>query len=272
MKKDFEPYLIAFDMDGTLLDDKKNIGSKTLRYLKKLIKQGHKIVISSGRPIRSILSYYHKIGLDTPVVCYNGELVTSPVDPNFKEERHLIPREVTLEILDKIKENALNVMCETDDEVFIDKEDPYLDRFFWYTGMKITKGNMKDILNRDTMTFLVKAPQEYKKSGEIEKVVSKWPELVSIFWIGSPYFEIHHKETSKGTGLEHIAKYYNIPRERVIAFGDATNDIEMFEFAKTSVLMSNAKFDLKDKVTMVSLKDNNHNGIVPTLKKILRNQ
>ena len=56
MKKVVEPYLLAFDMDGTLLDDKKKICPKTLRYLKKLIKQGHKVVISSGRPIRSIMS------------------------------------------------------------------------------------------------------------------------------------------------------------------------------------------------------------------------
>ena len=44
----------------------------------------------------------------------------------------------------------------------------------------------------------------------------------------------------------------------------------MFEVAGTSVLMSNAKYDLKDKATMVSLKDNNHNGIYHTLKKLLR--
>ncbi len=271
MRKVVEPYLLAFDMDGTLLDDKKKICPKTLRYLRKLIKQGHKVVISSGRPIRSIMSYYNKLGLDTPVVCYNGELVCSPKDPNFKEERYEIPREVILEILSKIKDNALNVMCETDDEVFIDKEDEYLDRFFWYEGMKIKKGKIEDVLSKDTMTFLVKAPKEYKTLGQIEKVVEKWPELVPIFWIGSPYFEIHHKATSKGTGVKHVAEYFNIPRERVIAFGDATNDIEMFEYAKTSVLMSNAKFDLKDKVTMVSLKDNNHNGIYHTLKKILKN-
>lgn len=272
MKKVSEPYLIAFDMDGTLLDTKKRISFKTAHLIKKLSKQGHKIVISSGRPIRSIISYYNKLGLDTPMVCYNGELVYSPCDKNFEEERHTIPKEIILEILEKIKPNALNIMCETDDEIFVDKEDAYLGKFFWYTDMKIHKGNIKDILNKNAMTFIVHCPKEYKNANEIEKIVSKWPELTPIFWIGSPYFELHHKETSKGTGIKKIAEYYNIPRDRVIAFGDATNDIEMFEYAKTSVLMSNAKFDLKDKVTMVSLKDNDHNGIYYTLKKILKSK
>ena len=43
----------------------------------------------------------------------------------------------------------------------------------------------------------------------------------------------------------------------------------MFEVAGTSVLMSNAKHDLKDKTTMISIKDNDHNGIYHTLKKLL---
>lgn len=269
MKKVDKPYLIAFDMDGTLLNSDKKITFKTGRLLKKLAKQGHKIVISSGRPIRSISSYYKKLKLDTPIVCYNGELVYSPTDKNFKEDRHSIPKEIILEILEQVGDNALNVMCETDDEIFIDKEDAYLGKFFWYTKMKIHKGNIKDILNKDTMTFLVHCPDKYKNANEIEKIVEKYPDLAPVFWIGSPYFELHHKSTSKGTGVKAIADYYNIPQERVIAFGDATNDIEMFEYAKTSVLMSNAKYDLKDKVTMVSLKDNDHDGIYYTLKKIL---
>lgn len=270
MKKVVEPYLIAFDMDGTLLNSKKKISFKTAYLLKKLAKQGHKIVISTGRPIRSTLPYYNKLKLDTPMVCYNGELVYSPFDKNFTEERHAIPKEVIFEVLEKIKGNALNVMCETDDEIFVDEEDTYLGKFFWYKGMKVHKGNIKDIIYKDTMTFLVHCPDEYRHANEIEKIVEKWPDLVPIFWIGSPYFEIHHKKTSKGTGIKTIAEYYNIPQERVIAFGDATNDIEMFEYAKTSVLMSNAKYDLKEKTTMISLKDNDHNGIYYTLKKILK--
>ena len=66
-----------------------------------------------------------------------------------------------------------------------------------------------------------------------------------------------------------MCEYYKIPVEDLIVFGDAANDVEMFEAAGTAVLMSNAKYDLKDKATMISVKDNNHNGIYYTLKKLL---
>ena len=58
-----KPYLIAFDMDGTLLNEKKNIPSKTRRYLLKLAKKGHKIVLASGRPSRALKQYYEQLKL-----------------------------------------------------------------------------------------------------------------------------------------------------------------------------------------------------------------
>lgn len=270
MKKIVEPYLIAFDMDGTLLNSKKKISFKTAHYLRKLTKQGHKIIIATGRPIRSTTTYYDYLKLKTPMVCYNGELIYSAKAKDFQEIRHPIPKEVILEVLDKINDYVLNIMCETDNEIFMDKKDNYLNNFFWYKGMDVYEGDFKSILNKDTMTCLFHVKEEFRNANIIEKIMEKWPDLLPIFWIGKPYFELHHKGTSKGDALKSIAEFYNIPKERVIAFGDATNDVEMFEYAKTSVLMSNAKYDLKDKVTMVSLKDNDHDGIYYTLKKIMK--
>ena len=92
MKK-IEPYLIAVDMDGTLLNSKKKISLKTYFYLRKLSKQGHKIILASGRPIRALKFYYDKLKLDTPMVCYNGSFIYSPTDKNFKtiDNRFTIP-------------------------------------------------------------------------------------------------------------------------------------------------------------------------------------
>ena len=59
MKKEVERRIIAFDMDGTLLTHKKKISFLTLHYLRKLTKQGHLIVLASGRPSRSLKKYYN---------------------------------------------------------------------------------------------------------------------------------------------------------------------------------------------------------------------
>ena len=127
-----KPYLIAFDMDGTLLNEKKTISLRTKNYLRKLTKQGHKIILASGRPSRSMLSYYEELGLSTPLICYNGAHVYSPHDSNFKPIEFEFPKEIIIDLMEKIKPHVFNVMCEDETNIWIDKEDPFLDKFFWY--------------------------------------------------------------------------------------------------------------------------------------------
>ena len=77
-------YLIALDMDGTLLNNNNQISNLTKEYLINLASQGHKIIISSGRPIRGIISYYNELKLDTPIICYNGAYIY-PGKENIEE-------------------------------------------------------------------------------------------------------------------------------------------------------------------------------------------
>lgn len=269
MKRTIEPKVIAFDMDGTLLNNKKKVSFLTRLYLKKLTKEGHIIILASGRPSRALWKYYHQLNLKTPMICYNGAYVFDPNDEKFPKIEFQFPKEIIIETLQKIKPHIKNVMCETDTEIWVDKKDEYLESFFWYKGMDIHYGDLAETLNKNPMTCIVQTPYEYRETQDIEKALAKYPKLGARFWTGSPYFEIFYKETSKGNALKHICNYYGIPTSRLIVFGDSTNDIEMFEVAGTSVLMSNARHDLKEKTTMISIKDNDHNGIYHTLKKLL---
>lgn len=46
-------YLICLDLDGTLLNDDKKITPYTKKVLTTLQKQGHKLMIATGRPYRA---------------------------------------------------------------------------------------------------------------------------------------------------------------------------------------------------------------------------
>ncbi|MGI6734648.1 MAG: HAD hydrolase family protein [Bacilli bacterium] len=67
MSKD--KYLIALDLDGTLLTDDKRITPKTRDYLNSLGAAGHTIVIATGRPLRAAYSYQQELGIKAPT-CY----------------------------------------------------------------------------------------------------------------------------------------------------------------------------------------------------------
>ena len=74
------------------------------------------------------------------------------------------------EALDFITNGICNdyKICETDDEIWIDKPDSYLDKFFWYKNMTLHYGELKDTLDKDPMTCIVQTPFEYRETKEIE--------------------------------------------------------------------------------------------------------
>lgn len=61
-------YLIALDLDGTLLTDDKKIALPSKQIIQTLIDQGHIVVIATGRSNRMSILYYRELGLTTPMI------------------------------------------------------------------------------------------------------------------------------------------------------------------------------------------------------------
>ena len=55
-----QPYLICLDLDGTLLNDNKEISPYTKQVLTELQQCGHYVMITTGRPYRASQMYYHE--------------------------------------------------------------------------------------------------------------------------------------------------------------------------------------------------------------------
>jgi Cof subfamily protein (haloacid dehalogenase superfamily) len=266
------PYLIALDLDGTLLDDKKLILEHTKNFLMKLKKAGHKIVLATGRPIRSFKHYYEQLELDTPVVAYNGAYVAHPSDKQFKEIAFSFPAQVVKAIYHDVGPKYIdNIMCETNQHIWLIKEDNDLDSFFWHKNMNIILGDIRKTLTENPMTMIIKSIHRNAFSDQlIKKAVKKHAGLKLRFWGDSPFSEIYYSHISKASGLKKILKYYDIPSQRLIVFGDAENDKEMLKLARYSFAMLNGNRIAKKSAKKVTTHSNNDNGIFVELKKLIK--
>jgi len=268
-----EKYLIAIDLDGTLLYDWQTITEETKSYLKQLSSLGHKIVLATGRPYRSTQPYHKELELDTPIINYNGGLVSSHHDKNFVSYSLTINREYLLDIFEANKQHIDNAFGEIGDDIYLWKDteeiQPLLHNF---NGSRLFVGEFKNTLKADTNGFLVLAhPGE---SDIIEKYVQeKYNGLVLSRNWGTEYnyiIELFTPETNKGNGLKYVADYLGFSREHIIAFGDAHNDIELLEFAGTGIAMANAHDSLKAVADVILEYSNKEDGIVRYLKEFLK--
>ncbi len=113
-----KPYLIALDLDGTLLKGDKTISPFTKDVIRRAIDAGHFVVIATGRPYRASYMYYEELGLTTPIVNFNGAFVHHPRQPSWGMRHYPLPLAVVKDIVEISESYGIkNMMAEVLDNV-----------------------------------------------------------------------------------------------------------------------------------------------------------
>ncbi len=265
-----EKKIIALDLDGTLLTDKKTIRLSTILYLRKQEKLGNIVAITTGRPARTAIKYYNKLNLHGPMLCYNGNYIYNPRDISFEPMVTTINKEYVKEIYKAlIGEHADSAFTENLDEICYDKKE-----FFAFTADEnnhsINKiGKLNEILDQDPLIFIMHISNLNKANCDyITNYVSEnYPTLIAEFWGQNDYVEIHNRGINKGSQIKKLMNFYKIKPTNVYTFGDSINDIDMVTTFENGFAMKNSNKRLLELTNKITIDDNNHNGVIKTLKK-----
>ncbi|WP_010093630.1 Cof-type HAD-IIB family hydrolase [Ornithinibacillus scapharcae] len=265
-------HLIALDLDGTLLSDDKVISEKNKKILKNAMDDGHIVVIATGRPHRASIQYYHELGLQTPMVNFNGALIHHPQDNKWDVLHNPMPRRTALSIVQTCYDlDVQNVLAEVMDNVYLDKYDQDLIDIFYQTkdDSPFVIGSLKSKLNEDPTSLLIHPKEEHITTLR-DHLDEFHAEVIEHRKWGAPWnvIEIVKKGINKAVGLKKIAHYYQIPEDRIIAFGDEDNDLEMIDYAGVGVAMGNAIDPLKSIAKHVTV-TNQESGIGVFLEEYL---
>lgn len=259
-------HLIVLDLDGTLLTDDLTISHKTKQTLFKAKEQGHHVMIATGRPFRASQLYYRELQLTTPIVNFNGALVHHPKNNSFQMIHTPVDMTVVHDVVDSIdKFQYENLIAEVLDDVFIHMDNETVMDMFKMGDPRVTIGNLKGNLSENPTSLLIHA-NEHSVPIIRQHLQDVHAELIEHRRWGAPFhiIEIVKKGLNKAVGIATVAKQLNIPRERIIAFGDEDNDLEMIDYAGVGVAMSNGIDALKNIANEVTL-SNNEDGIAKIL-------
>lgn len=266
-----EKHLIVLDLDGTLLTDEKVISTHTKNVLHRARQAGHEVMIATGRPYRATGMYYKELGLQTPVVNFNGAFVHHPLSAQWKTIHEPIQLGVVKEVVDAIEHYEVkNVLAEVLDEVYLHYHDEKIMDAFAFGDPQFTTGDLRKYLKHDPTSMLIHA--EEHRVDEIRKHLQDvHAEVIDHRRWGAPWhvIEIVKSGLNKAVGIQPIADYLNIPKHRIIAFGDEDNDLEMIEYAGTGVAMGNAIAPLKSIANEIT-GTNNEDGIGLFLEERLK--
>ena len=262
-------YLIAIDLDGTLLNDNGELSNENIKAINKVKTLGHKVIIATGRSYSGAINIYKQLNLDTPLVIHNGAYVINPSDKTFKIQKNTLCNKLTRNIITSLKPFLLGAYYTIKDTTYAYNLNKSIEKFF-------NGENSEYVVDGDLSTF------DYSPCNIVLTVNSKYKnEFLSVFnnnykdlldlrlWMEEKdylVYEVFDKNISKYTGIKHVLKHYNLSNDNLIAIGDNHNDVDMIKNARIGVAVSNAADVLKKEAKYISPFRNSEDAVASILK------
>ena len=267
--------ILALDMDGTLLNSKKEIPQAHIEALHRAIEKGVKLVLCTGRPLVGVKPYYDKLGLaqeNEYVIVDNGCATHQTSDWSLVDWQELSGQDIRY--LYSLSENSPVQLTLFDEE------------HYFVVGEKASSYVMNDA------SLVFSSPTEIS----LEEACSGQHRMFQAMFLGSQeqvdafeadfgqeicqrfsgvrsqpvIYEAMPAGVTKAFALERLAKQLDVNPQEIMAIGDANNDIEMLEYAGLGVAMGNASDYVKNLADAVT-DSCEENGVATAIEKFILN-
>jgi Cof subfamily protein (haloacid dehalogenase superfamily) len=232
--------LISLDLDLTFLDTHHRISPRNLAAVRQCHALGAKVIITSGRMYRCTLPYIHECNLhDTPAITYNGAYIKQENTGEILLHEHL-DINVAQEVVEFCAREGLNLNYYLDDHLYIDQPNAWADLYAERTGAPLNAvGDLRQFADcAPTKVLIVNEPSRIARLFDVMREYYAGRAYVTIS--NAEYLEFMPIGVDKGKALSMVAEHFGIAREKVIAFGDAGNDVPVLRWAGVGVAMENA--------------------------------
>ncbi len=275
---------IVLDIDGTLYNSKHEISPQTKEILIQLQRDGHHLILASGRDVENLKVIGRQLKMDRDPKSYligvNGLQIYQYATDELKESNKFNHQQ---------KETLLSVAKKLNVSVFVFgdyyklKYRPPLYAFF-YKIRRFFLGKANNNGYEGKMDGIIDIDQvDYKFEGDIRKfalIMKSFPTMrlkqfkkqlnedYSYLWVGKGWIEVMLPGIDKGIALESVLKQESIDFDDVFVFGDSANDEGMLSLVKHSYAMGNARKGAKLVASQV-IKSNDEEGIYEMLKSLV---
>lgn len=260
--------LIFIDIDDTLRKSDGTISERVKKAIHDNKQIGNKIVICTARPRYQVLEVIKELDTEDIIVSSNGSEIYDNNNKNI----------IFSSFIDRDSINELVEYAYTRDIRLILTMDNYD-----YVTKNIRNSNQKLLNEKSYIEDLAKCnvkqcmfiDNKNNEICEIKDIISKNNKLYIVDEISEgsvfdeKWFSVINSNCSKGSALEFLSSYLNIPIENTIAIGNDKNDISMFDVAGISVAVANASNYIKDKVDYVTL-SNDNDGVAIFLETLIK--
>lgn len=264
--------LLVLDVDGTLLNDEREISKRTLAALLKVQQMGVRIVLASGRPTYGLMPLAKTLELGNYggfVLSYNGCQIIKAQNGEILFERRINP-EMLPYLEKKARKNGFAIFTYHDDTLITDSPDNE------YIKNEALLNNLKIIREDEFSTAIDFAPCKCMLVSDKEKALigleQHWEKRLAgtlDAFRSEPYFlEVVPCGVNKANTLGALLEHLGVTREEVIAVGDGVYDVTMLQLAGMGVAMGHSQDSVKVCADYVTT-SNEEDGVALAVEKLI---
>ena len=237
--------LLATDLDGTLLRGGKPVSAGNIAAARAAAKAGTIVTIATGRMYRAALPVAEALGLDVPIITYNGALIKSTSGKVYYEQ--YLDEELCRRITDFAAARGWYLQTYSGDGLYYSDYGEFSRRYehsqkvigedIGYEGMRNKVSQM--------YKMLIITPDPAVTQDWMAQLNAEFGDSVTLTQSSADFIEIISPGVSKASALVKLAGLMDIDISETMAIGDANNDLPLLRAAGFSVAMGNATDDVK---------------------------
>ena len=270
--------LLFTDLDDTLLNNQSQVSPESKAFLDEFLAAGNRLILSSGRPLTSVLEVKEQAGLDQAGILIsssNGTLVYDCDNHHIIMKRSL-PLSYVSYLQEQAKALSLHIHTYREEngksDAIISPADNEEIRYYRrrvHLPLMISE-NLCDPLTEGPCKLLAISLHNPEKLETFRRNISDWAEnKIQTIYSNKQYLELFDQNAGKGSSLRFLCDYLHVPVSDTYAAGDADNDISMLEAAGCGIAMKNATDKVKAHADVVTDLDNDQNGLADMMRKLL---
>jgi Cof subfamily protein (haloacid dehalogenase superfamily) len=261
--------LVVADMDGTLLDENKELHEQFWPLVDELQRRGVLFCPASGRQYYTLLDQFAAIADGMVFIAENGSCVMRRgVEISSDCLSRADARRLVISLRETIAAGADAgiVVCskstafvERTDPAFFDGVDPY------YRRLKIVD-DLLDVIDDEVLKIAVYDLESSERN--IEPALAVFRDTMLVTVSGEHWIDVTSNTANKGAAITQLQDALGITPAQTMVFGDFLNDLEMMDTADYSFAMDNAHPLLRARARFVA-PANSDNGVVRTIAAVL---
>ena len=265
--------ILFTDLDGTLLNDEKQIPEVKSTAIQKTLQKGNAVVICTGRSYSSAKKFVDRLGLNQEgcyAILYNGGMIYDCCSGEILYQ-HTMPLSYVKHIFEQAAGFGLYCQTYEGDHVVTPEDRPEAAQYHWSSQMEVkVDPKLLDHLKEEPVKVLTSCLDDRKKHEAYRDFMLPWAKgKVSIFFSSEYYLEHVMEGVSKGAAIRWLCRYLDVPIEQTIGAGDAENDLTMLDAAGLAVCMKNGTQEAKRHADHITERDNNQGGVAEIIEKFM---